>query len=351
MNFKALRAFTLVMEFGSLAPAAAKLNLSAPAVSRLIGQLETETKLKLFDRTSRGLNPTEAGHLFAKEAQRILADLEELPDVIRGIKRRTFDRLSILTTPRLVPGLVVPALARMSARHPDVKCLLDVQSKWVLEHSLTRNRYDVCAAILPVPNNTLSVRPLYRIAAEALMPANHSLASRTSVTAHDLQHERLIGFLPGQLLRRQLSDLFRNAGIDMELDMEISTSTIAADLTRRGCGIAVVDRLLCSGLNMEGLTTVPFNPPIWTTAGVLFAKNEEPSPAVQRFLGCMQDVLTEFTRSSVNKKIIEVFENGRAARVIGGNERSGAEAKENATTLPMRQTPVKRIVVGKGSAI
>ena len=183
MNFKALRAFSLVMEFGSVTAAADKLRLSTPAVSRLIGQLESETKLKLFNRTHRGLSPTEAGHLFIKEAQRILTDLDELPDVIRKIKRHTFQRLSILTTPRLVPGLIVPALARLSQRDPNVRCSLDVQPKWELERSLTRNRYDICAAILPVPNNTLSVSPLYRIASEVLMPTSHRLASRDLVNS------------------------------------------------------------------------------------------------------------------------------------------------------------------------
>ena len=311
MNFKALRAFSLVVEFGSITAAADKLRLSAPAVSRLIGQLEAETKLRLFNRTHRGLSPTEAGHLFMKEAQRVLTDLEELPDVIRKIKRHTFQRLSILTTPRLVPGLVVPALARLSERHADVRCSLDVQPKWELERSLTRNRYDICAAIIPVPNNTLAVRPLYRIVSEVLMPKTHRLASRDHVTAQDLQHERLIGFLPGQLLRRQVTDLFRNAGIEMEFCMEISTSTIAADLTRMNCGLSVVDRLLCAGTNMAGLISVPFHPRIWTTAGILVSKEEGPSASAALFMDCIADVLNEFARQPDHSDLIEVFSRER----------------------------------------
>jgi DNA-binding transcriptional LysR family regulator len=313
MNFKALRAFTLVMEFGSITAAADKLCLSPPAVSRLIAQLEAETKIKLFDRTHRGLTPTEAGHLFMKEAQRILTDLEELPDVIRKIRRQTFHRLSILTTPRLVPGLVVPALARFAARFPDVKSTLDVQPKWELERSLTRNRYDVCAAILPVPNNTMKVRPLYRIASELLVPQGHPLAARDQVTAKDLQNERLIGFLPGQFLRRQVSDLFRNAGVEMEFCMEVNNSTIAADLTRMNCGFSVVDRLLCSGMHLDGLTTTPFFPPIWTTAGVLFTKDEEPSAPATQFVACMLEVLAEFSKQLDRPGLIEVFSTERTA--------------------------------------
>jgi DNA-binding transcriptional LysR family regulator len=307
MNFKALRAFTLVMELGSITAAADKLNLSTPAVSRLIAQLQAETKLKLFNRGHRGVSPTEAGQLFMKEAQRILTDLEELPDVIRKIKRRTFQRLSILTTPRLVPALMVPAIARLSALHAEVRCSLDVQPKWELERSLTRNRYDICAAIMPVPNNTLAVRPLYRVVSEVVLPKTHPLASHDHVTAHDLQHERLIGFLPGQLLRRQVSDLFRNAGIEMEYCMEISSSSIAADLTRMNCGLSIADRLLCTGMNMDGLTSVPFHPRIWTTVVALYSKDEALSEPAALFLECMLEVLNGFARQPANADIIDVF--------------------------------------------
>jgi DNA-binding transcriptional LysR family regulator len=313
MNFKALRAFTLVTEFGSITAAADKLSLSPPAVSRLISQLEAETRVRLFDRTHRGLSPTEAGHLFMKEAQRILTDLEELPDVIRTIRRQTSQRLSILTTPRLVPGLVLPAIARFGTRHPDVRCILDIQPKWELERSLTRNRYDLCAAILPVPINTLTTRPLYRIASELLMPEGHPLAALQQVTAENLKNEKLIGFLPGQLLRRQISDFFRSAGIEMEFAMEVSSSVTAADLTRRGCGLSIVDRLMCSGMPLAGLTSVPFHPAFWTTAGVLFAKAEQPSDQANEFVACMLDVLTDFAKQDNAGRCIEIFAPQRAA--------------------------------------
>lgn len=66
MNFKSLRAFRLVVSQGSLAAAAEALNLSQPAVSRLISLLEDETKLTLFDRSRRRLTLSEAGEAFRK---------------------------------------------------------------------------------------------------------------------------------------------------------------------------------------------------------------------------------------------------------------------------------------------
>jgi DNA-binding transcriptional LysR family regulator len=335
-NLKCLRAFTHALEFGSITAAADKLNLSPPAVSRLIAQLEFEIQLKLFDRTHRGLLPTEAAHLFVREAQRLLADLEELPEMARRIKRRTVRRLRILTTPRLLPGLIIPSLAKMNERFTEVNCALDVQPKWELERSLAHQRYDICTAILPVPNHSLTVEPLFRIAAEALLQKSHFLAKRKTLTARDLEGERMIGFLPGQFLRRQMSDFFRDAGVDMEFSMEISTSTVAADLTRKGCGITVADRLACTGLNMQGLVSVPLEPRLWTTAGVFFSKDNEIAPFARSFVDCMVEVLMEFSLSPENAKVIEVF---KRAAADSGRSWLDKESVRHSAKVQRRRTP------------
>ena len=61
MNLKSLRTFYLVVREGSLTAAADKLNLSQPAVSRLVRILEDETKLQLFSRARRRLVLTHEG--------------------------------------------------------------------------------------------------------------------------------------------------------------------------------------------------------------------------------------------------------------------------------------------------
>lgn len=315
MNFKSLTAFTLVMELGSITAAADKLRLSPPAVSRLISQLESETGLKLFNRTHRGLVPTEAAHLFVKEAQRILSDLDELPEVIKRIKHGAFQNLSILTTPRLAPGLIVPALAAFAQRFPQVKCTLDVQPKWDVERSLIKSRYDICIAILPVPNGSLVVRPLYRILLEVLMPHSHRLAKAKYVTARDLQKERVIGFLPGQVIRHQLNDWLSELGMNFEFSIQTSNATIAADLTRRGCGLTVVDRLFYNGMCLDGLKTRPIHPDIWTTVGVLFARDDPPGELAQEYMNCVRQVLTDFAHAGDNAAAIELFPEESAGRV------------------------------------
>ena len=107
MNFKALRAFRLIVSQGSLAAAAEAMNLSQPAVSRLISLLEAETGLRLFDRSRRSLIVSAAGEQFHRETRHILDGIEELPHIAANIRTGTDNPLRLVTGPRVGAALAV----------------------------------------------------------------------------------------------------------------------------------------------------------------------------------------------------------------------------------------------------
>lgn len=95
-RFRELSTFVAVVEEGSLAGAARRLNMSPPAVTRMINALEERLDIRLFNRTTRQIALTEAGGQYHLDATRILSDLEEAEaaaagahDAPRGVLRVT----------------------------------------------------------------------------------------------------------------------------------------------------------------------------------------------------------------------------------------------------------------------
>ena len=97
MNLKGLRLLRQIVLTGSLADASAALNLSSSAASRVLQQLEFELGIRLFSREKRQLSLTEEGQLFYDQIVNTLIALDEIPTVLRDIKRRTKELLSIVT--------------------------------------------------------------------------------------------------------------------------------------------------------------------------------------------------------------------------------------------------------------
>ena len=129
MNIKSLRVFINVMEEGTLAQAAAKMNLSQSAASRLIQILEEEYNVTLFHRDKKRLIPTSEGELFFPEALRILSSIDEIPTVFRQIKSERLRPLRIICHPRLLNGLVVPAMIQLARLEPHAGMKLEVHQR------------------------------------------------------------------------------------------------------------------------------------------------------------------------------------------------------------------------------
>ena len=175
MNIKGLRMFRMIVEKGSLAAAAEAMHISPPAASRLISLLETETKLNLFHRTKRRLVLTKQGEEFYQEAAHILASFEEIPRIAEDIRNKDMRYLRLITAPRIGQGLVAPAIALMRQKKPDIRCKIDIYSRYGIETPMGTRRYDLGIISMPVTNPLVEIdnEPLFRVRAEAIMPATH----------------------------------------------------------------------------------------------------------------------------------------------------------------------------------
>jgi len=293
MNIRALRLFRLVVTTGSLTAAADSMSLSAPAASRLIALLETETKLRLFNRTRRRLTLTREGESFYRDAEHILAGFDEIPRIAADIRSRSQRQLRLVTGPRIGQGLLSPALALFRQAHPGIRVSVDMQSRFGIEGSVGTRLYDLGIISLPVAHPLVEIenRPLFRVRVEALLPEGHRLAAQRSVTAQDLSAEPLLGLWPGQQWRRQMDDFFSSGGVRPQYAVETRSSLMACQLVRDGAGLAMLDRVCAQAIDLRGLVMRPLEPERWILFGYVYQARQPLGPGALAFLDCVRAVL------------------------------------------------------------
>ncbi len=123
-KLKALEYFIAASEEGSFARAAQRLEVSVPAVQKLIGSLESSLGFALLERSPRGVRPTPAGSEYLDRCRPLLAELEELGQAeraLRGAGERASGMLSVAAHPQLAHQVLLPALPRFHALHPEVE--------------------------------------------------------------------------------------------------------------------------------------------------------------------------------------------------------------------------------------
>ena len=119
MEIDNLKAFLAVTETGSFSQAANRMNLTQPAISKRVAQLEKQLGALLFDRIGRSVHLTEAGNSLAYRANLILQQVEDTERAIRNLNWKFGGQFSLATSHH--PGLwrLPRALSRDIAKHPE----------------------------------------------------------------------------------------------------------------------------------------------------------------------------------------------------------------------------------------
>ena len=119
-KFEAMRVFCSVIEAGSFVAAADQTGLSTTAVSRMVAQLETQLNVRLINRTTRRMNPTNEGFAYFERCTQLLADLEEAEASVAGEARHPRGRLRLTAPIALATLRLAPAFAAFCRTYPDI---------------------------------------------------------------------------------------------------------------------------------------------------------------------------------------------------------------------------------------
>jgi DNA-binding transcriptional LysR family regulator len=153
----AMRVFTQVVESGSFAKAAARLDLSTSATSRQVAELESHLRTRLLNRTTRRVSLTESGRAYYERAVQLLADLEEAEQ--EALRAAVVPRGTIKLTTSVNFGVrhVAPAIAAFLAQHAEVGFDVSLSDRMV---DLVEEGFDLAIRIGAAGSENLVARKL-----------------------------------------------------------------------------------------------------------------------------------------------------------------------------------------------
>ncbi|WP_197089264.1 LysR family transcriptional regulator [Puniceibacterium sp. IMCC21224] len=235
-----LQLFLRVCEAKSIARAADLENIAASAVSKRISDLETRLRIKLFHRTSRGLEPTSAAQSLIHHARVLMRDITQMETELAHHAAGVSGQVRIYASVSTIVQHLPVELRSFIADHPSIGVELQECSSTEAVDAVCENLADIGIFGGVVPREGLRIIPYLSDRIVVLTPPDHPLSTRSSVRFEEFPDYNLIGPKKGSyldhLVLRAASELDR----PLKIPIRLNGFDTVASMVETGLGIGLV---------------------------------------------------------------------------------------------------------------
>lgn len=286
-----LEVFLVVAETLSFRQTAQRLHLSQPAVSGTVVRLEAMLAARLFDRSTRAVQLTEAGRVFAEQARYMRHQMQEAANRVRAVSDAQVGRVALAALPSLAATVVPLAFARFATDHPAVRLEL-VDSLAASAFEMVRaGRVDFALSAANPAYADLEYQALSSDAFVLLLPLGHKLAGGKSALAWaDIADQPHISMPAGTSVRQYADEAFLAHKLRFEPRYEVEYLATISAMVAAGVGVSALPELAARVAKTPGVVVRKLrSPEMRRPIGLVSPRHRAFSPAALRMIEVLKD--------------------------------------------------------------
>jgi LysR family carnitine catabolism transcriptional activator len=288
VNLVWLRLFVRVATTLSFSETARMKNVSQPALSRTIQQLEAELGVKLFDRDTRNVTLTPAGAQLLPIAERLLHDFDlAFSDLALAFSGQR-GRVTVGAMPSIAAGVLPGIIARFSQERPHVEVRVQDDLSDRLIRMLEERRIDFAITNRPIAER-LQFEPLISDDFVFVCPRGHPLDARGPISWADLETTPFIAMAPESSVRRLTDTAFAQAGVSIRPLYECAHLATVGGLLGAGLGVSALPATTLDLIHANGCVSRPLvHPKMTRTIGFVTLEAQSQSPLGEAFMAAVR---------------------------------------------------------------
>lgn len=250
LNLDYLRAFVVVVEHGSFSAAAERLQITQPAVSQQVRQLERSLGATLIERVGRRARPTAAGMELLTHAGRIQDAVSAAVEAVGSRTKGVAGRVRIGTGATACIFLLPPLLGELRKKYPALEITVVTGNTADIAKSLEENTIDVALVTLPLSGRMFETTPVMEDEFVLIAPADMKLPLR--ITPSVLSARAVILYEPNSNTRRIADDWFLRGGVSLKPAMSLGSVEAIKEMVRVGLGCAILPSMALHNEKAQG---------------------------------------------------------------------------------------------------
>lgn len=303
MRLRQIEVFHAVYANGSISAAARVLNVSQPAVSKVLRHTETQLAIRLFDLVRGRLIPTDEAHALFREVDEVFSRISSLQQTAHNLRNSGAGHLRIGVVPSLGLEVAPAAISAFRTKHPGVTFDIKTLHHNDVLRSLYERECDLAIGYDPPEQprlklKTLATANLVLIARPGTMPTVSGTLPIASLQGVDLVSVTGSGPI-GDLI----AATFDKERVEVREIVSVSTYYIAAALVRYGSGVAIVDEFTARSMTSSGLDLISVSPAMRFGIHAVWLEDRPLSKLGLRFVAVVEQVLQNLPSMAVTPKL------------------------------------------------
>ncbi|EDP2137903.1 tricarballylate utilization LysR family transcriptional regulator TcuR [Salmonella enterica] len=279
MELRQLRYFVRIIETGSMGSAAQDLDIGVSALSQQMSRLENELAIRLLQRTSRGVTPTNAGLAFYSQAQLALRHADDA--ILAAREARLSGHVSVGMAPSTASILGIPFIHAMQENYADVRLHVVESLSGNLERMINTRQIDLAVVFQKDKILRWSARPI--LEEQLFLIGSHALLAAlpdNPITPEQLAGIPLIMPSQGHGLRGRLDAVCQEHALNVEIVAEIDGLALLMRAVRDGLGATLQPGAAISYLDNDALRVIGVHNPVLSRPNFLVSlSDDELTPA------------------------------------------------------------------------
>jgi DNA-binding transcriptional LysR family regulator len=297
MRLRHIEVFNAVMLTGSVSAAARLINVTQPAVSRILAHAELQLGFALFQRTKGRLVPTSEAQTLYPHIERLFHQLDEVQRLANSLKSgQRDDELHMLTVLALSYEIIPRALQAFRKQHPEVRVTVEALHSPQIISALVLQEADLGFVFSAVAHPALEQQALAQGRMMCVAPKGvlaSSLAKKGSVSLPEIAEQPVINLDVRDPVGTHLNHACREAGVGLQSVVTVQTYHAALALAHHGIGIALVDSCTAVSADRSKVLVLPLEPQLIVPIHALRPANRPSSLLALAMTRCMQQALIQ----------------------------------------------------------
>jgi DNA-binding transcriptional LysR family regulator len=266
MADRRLQVFYTVARLLSFTKAAETLHMTQPAVTFQVRQLEDYFNTRLFDRTHNRVTLTEIGRKTYEYAERIFELYTEMEDAVKEMTGDVSGALTIGASTTIAEYMLPGLLRSYRDKHPSVNLRLKVSNSEGIISMVENSMIDLGIVESPVTNKNLLVEVCRVDQLVAVIPPNHPIAQRDTITMEELIQYPFICREEGSGTREVIIEYMTKMGLDrngLNVCLELGSPESIKGAVEAGLGISILSHAtIAKEISLGTLTYTQLAPPL-----------------------------------------------------------------------------------------